>query len=553
MKIICMNQVVFILWEIFMFKLSLKQPNNEMIINPREIDSEWQKYSEALKKVPNHFDIPMIINGKKVYSQNKLKNMNPSNGEQLGTLQQADAQHAQQAIASALAAKEAWAVLSPATRIQKFRDLENVLLKWKYELCATSTVECGYNSYETYVEWAELMDFVRFNNYFYAELLAEQLGDGWGETNQLQLRPLKGFTCAVTPFNFPQAIGYHLPLVMALTGNTVVWKPSDDAVLSGYMLMLALDEAGFPPGVINMITGDGKPCLPTVLTHPELSAVNFTGSFSTARIFGNYLYNSEFPRNNFPRYVAETGGKDFLVADQNIDILDTAKCIIQGAFGRSGQKCSANSVAIVDEKVWPELKSVLLTETKALKLCNAIERNCDVGPVINERQFNKITAFVERAKNDKNCKIIAGGNYNKANGYFVEPTIIEVYIDKHELLSEEIFGPVIAIKTYKKFEDIVPIIAQHNYRLTGSVISLNENFLEQAIPILSQYAGNFYVNRKTTGAIVNMQPFGGDGASGTNGKAGGKWYLLNFVSQGTITRRNTRITTQSAFEKFSNF
>ncbi|APJ04825.1 aldehyde dehydrogenase family protein [Silvanigrella aquatica] len=534
-----------------MFKLSLKTPNNEFIINPKDSESEWQKYSEAVQKVPRNFEIPMIINGKKVYSQTKVKNINPSNGEFIGSYQQADSSHAQQAIDAALQAKEKWASLSPATRIQKFRDLENILLKWKYELCAVSSVECGYNSYETYVEWAELMDFVRFNNYFYSELLAEQLGDGWGETNQMQLRALKGFTCAVTPFNFPQAIGYHLPLVMALTGNTVVWKPSDDAVLSGYMLMLALEEAGFPAGVINMISGDGKPCLPAVLTHPELTAVNFTGSFATARAFGNYLYNTEYPRTNFPRYVAETGGKDFLVADKDIDVVDTARAIIQGAFGRSGQKCSANSVALIDEAIWPELKLALLKETKSLIVCNAIERKCDVGPVINERQFSKISAFIERAKKDKNCNIIAGGTYEKSNGYYVTPTIIEVHADKHELLSEEIFGPVIAIKTYKKFEEVVPLISLHNYRLTGSVLSRNETFLEKVVPILSQYAGNFYINRKTTGAIVNMQPFGGDGASGTNGKAGGKWYLLNFISQGTITRRNLRSTTPSAFEKIN--
>ncbi len=532
-----------------MHKLSLKIPSNEMIINPREIDAEWLKYSESVKKIPKNIDIPMVINGKNVFSNAKIKNLNPSNGEILGSYQQADSSHSQLAIEAALSAKEQWSRLSPETRIQKFRDLENVLLKWKYELCAVSSVECGYNAYETYVEWAELMDFVRFNNYFYAELLAEQLGDGWGETNQLKLRPLKGFTCAVTPFNFPQAIGYHLPLVMALTGNTVVWKPSEDAVMSGFLLMLALEEAGFPPGVINMITGEGKLCLPSILTHPELTALNFTGSFLTARAFGNYLFNTEYSRNNFPRFIAETGGKDFLVADSDLDFVETARCIVQGAFGRSGQKCSANSVVLVDEMAWSGLKTALLNEANSLVISNSIDRKCDVGPVINERQFNKITGFIDRAKKDKNCKIICGGNYDKSNGYYVYPTIIEIYADKHELLSEEIFGPVVAVRTYKKFEDVLSIISQHNYRLTGSVVSRNEYFLEKSVPLLSQLAGNFYVNRKTTGAIVNMQPFGGDGASGTNGKAGGKWYLLNFISQGTITRRNTFTTTSSVFEK----
>lgn len=536
-----------------MQKLSLRVPENEPFFNPRDIDSEWAKFSESVNKVPKKFDVPMVINGKKVFSSTKIPNINPSTGETIGTVQQADASHAQQAIDAALKAKPAWSQLSPATRIQKFRDLEEILVKWKYDLCATANVECGYIAIETYVEWAELLDFVRFNNYFYTELLAEQMGDGWGETNQLQLRPLKGFTCAVTPFNFPIAIGFHLPLVMALTGNTVVWKPSDDATLTSYLLMLALDEAGFPPGVINMISGEGKPCLPTVLTHPELSAINFTGSFPTARAFGNYLFNTENPRKNFPRFVAETGGKDFLVADKEVDVLDTARAIVQGAFGRSGQKCSANSVVLVDEQIWPELKPLLLKETAALCVGNPSERKCDMGPVISERQYRKIVSYIDAAKKDKNCHVLAGGTYSSEHGFYVQPTLIEISSETHPLLTEEVFGPVTAIKTYKKFEDAVKTIEQHHYRLTGSVISKNETFLEKAVPVLSQLAGNFYVNRKTTGAIVYMQPFGGDDSSGTNAKAGGKWYLLNFVSQGTITRRHGRTTTPSALEKIQKY
>lgn len=537
----------------FMYKLSLKMPDNEPFFNPRDIDKEWTQFAEAVKQVPTKFEIPMVVNGKKIYSQSKLQNKNPSTGEVIGSLQQADSSHATEAIKAALAAKKEWSALSPHTRIQKFRDLEVILLKWKYELCAHASVECGYNAIETYVEWAELIDFIRFNNYFYSELLSEQLGDGWGETNQLYLRPLKGFTCAVSPFNFPQAIAYNLPLSMALTGNTVVWKPSDESTLSAYILMLALDEAGFPPGVINMITGDGKPCLPTVLTHPELSALNFTGSFSTARAFGNYIFNTENARHNFPRFVAETGGKDFLVADKDIDIKETALAIVQGAFGRSGQKCSANSLVLIDESVWPQLKEVLIKETNSLNVCHSTERNCDVGPVISERQFDKIVAYIERAKQDKNCKIIAGGTYQKEKGFYIHPTVIEVYTDKHELLSEEIFGPVTAVRAVKNLEHAVTVIEQHNYRLTGSVFSRNETFLEKAIAALSPFAGNFYINRKTTGAIVHMQPFGGDGASGTNSKAGGKWYLLNFISQGSVIRRHNRSTIHAIHEKIETF
>ena len=532
-----------------MQKLSLNTPVNEPIENFRDNETQWKKFSEATQAIPRGIEIPMIIGGKKVYSTTKGKCLNPSTLETIATYQEGTLDHGKQAAAAALAAKPAWAALSPATRIQKFRDLEVVLAKWKFETCATAAVECGYNALETSVSWAEMIDFVRFNNHFYSELLAEQMGDGILETNQLFLRPLKGFTCAVTPFNFPIAIGFNLPLVMALAGNTVVWKPSDDAVYTSYLLMLALDEAGFPPGVINLLTGAGPNCLPPVLTHPELTCLNFTGSFNTARIFGNYLFNTEFRRQNFPRFIAETGGKDFLVADKHIDIADTATCIVQGAFGRSGQKCSANSVVLAHADVWPALREELIQKTKALNMCNPVERNSDLGPVINEKAFDRIADAIERAKKDPSCKLLVGGKTDKKKGFYIEPTIFEVNAPTHELLTTEIFGPLTAVKTWNTLEEAVALIEQHNYRLTGAVISRDETFLEKAVPVLSQLAGNFYVNRKTTGAMVNQQPFGGDGASGTNAKAGGKWYLLNFVSQGAVTRRHARSTTPSAFEK----
>lgn len=532
--------------------LSMVKPTNEPIENIRDTEAAWQQFEAATREIPLGLEVPMIIGGQKVYASNKGKSLNPANKELVCTFQEADSNHAQQAIDAALAAKPAWAALSPATRLQKFRDLEVVLAKWKYQTCATAAVECGYTANETSASWAELMDFVRFNSWFYSELLAEQMGDGPMETNQLQLRPLKGFTCAVTPFNFPIAIGFNLPLVMALTGNTVIWKPSSDAVLTSYLLMLALEEAGFPPGVINFLTGEGPNCLPPILKHPELTAMNFTGSFNTARIFGNYLFNTDFPRQNFPRFIAETGGKDFLVADAEIDVVDTAQAIVQGAFGRSGQKCSANSVVLVNEKVWPVLKAELVKQAKAQNMTNPVERKADLGPVINKRAFDKIKAAIDKAKSDKSCSFLTGGNADDSKGFFIEPTLIEVGQDNHELLSVEIFGPVTAIRTYKTLEDAVRIIEQHPYRLTGAVISRNETFLETAVPVLSQLAGNFYVNRKTTGAVVNQQPFGGDGASGTNAKAGGRWYVLNFVSQGAITRRHTRSTTPHAFNALKN-
>ena len=532
-----------------MTTLSLNKPLNEPILNIQTDDAHWAAFAHAVEQVPKDFTIPMVINGQNVKADQTLINLDPSTGRPIGKLYQAEASHAEAAIRAALEAKKGWAALSPYHRIQKFRDLEAVLVRWRNETCATTGVECGFTANELSASWAEMIDFVRFNSWYYAEILSEKLGDGPLETNCYNMRPLKGFTCAVTPFNFPIAIGYNLPLVMALTGNTVVWKPSDDASLTSYMLMLALDEAGFPPGVINMITGFGKICLPTVLAHPELNCLNFTGSFETARALGSYFYSESYPRQNFPRYVAETGGKDFLVADADLDVEDTASCIVAGAFGRSGQKCSANSVVFVNETVWPKLKDAVIEKTKALKMTVATRREADLGPVVSQRAFDKVTAAIAKARTTQDAKLLCGGNSSNKEGFYIEPTLFEVSDEKNFLLSYEIFGPVTAFKTYRNIEEVTRVMQNHNYRLTGAVISRNEEFLQKNIPLLSEYAGNLYVNRKTTGAVVDQQPFGGDGASGTNFKAGSKSYLINFISPGTITRRHTRFKTPSPFEK----
>ena len=535
--------------------LSLTKPSNEPIQDYKANDVLWNGHVAAIANVPKGFAVPMIIGGKRVTAEHTLDNINPSTGRIIGKVYQATAIHAQQAVEAAIRAKPAWAALSPASRIQKFRDLEAVLIKWRAETFAITAVECGFTANEISGSWAEMLDFVRFNSWYYSQILNEQLGDGPMETNSYHWRPLKGFCCAVTPFNFPIAIGFNLPLVMALTGNTVVWKPSDDATLTSYLLMLALEEAGFPPGVINMITGDGRPCLPTVLQHPELACLNFTGSFATARALGNYLYAEAFPRQNFPRFVAETGGKDFLVADRDIDVDDTAACIVAGAFGRSGQKCSANSVVLAHADVWPRLREALVERTLALKLCDVTKRESDLGPVINKRAFDRINKILEDGQQDSALKLLCGGIStpdDKPEGFYIAPTIFEVNTLRHHLLSQEIFGPVVGVKTWKTMDDVTSVLDSHNYRLTGSVISRDEAFLDRNVRVLSHYAGNLYVNRKTTGAVVDQQPFGGDGASGTNCKAGSPHYLLNFLSAGTITRRHTRSTTPSAFSRIKD-
>lgn len=520
--------------------LSIRKPQNQPPMAYTADDAEWSAFRLAVERTPKGFDVPMIIGGEEVRSTSRIESLDPSTGEVFCTAQQATAEHTSLAIGAALRAKEAWANLPVESRIHKFRDLEQILYDRRHEICAVASQECGYVAGECAGSWAEMIDFVRFNPWYYLQLLRTDLGDGVGETNTSRLRALKGFTCAVTPFNFPIAIGYNLPTVMALCGNTVIWKPSSEAPMTSWMLMRAIHDAGFPPGVINMITGPGSKTMPPVLTHSDLMCVNFTGSFDTARMISHELYNRETPRPHFPRFVAETGGKDFLVADRDIDVWDTASNIIAGAFGRSGQKCSATSLVLADRRIWPDLRAAILEQMAGFQMGRATERATHMGAVINRTAFDSITASIRRAKMDGKVKMLHGGDFSSEKGFYIQPTFCEVEADSHELLSVEIFGPVVAVKVYKEIDEAVSLIKSNPYRLTGSICSNDEELLSRYVPVLSEFAGNLYVNRKTTGAIVDQQPFGGDGASGTNYKAGGIWYLLQFLSQGTVTRRHMR-------------
>ncbi|MBK8232557.1 MAG: aldehyde dehydrogenase family protein [Candidatus Eisenbacteria bacterium] len=521
--------------------ISMRKPANQAWPLYKTDDAAWNAFASAAANIPRGFEVPMWIGGQEVKSGDKIKSLDPTNGEVFCLGQKATKEHATMAVEAALGAKEAWAALPLESRLQKFRDLEWILYERRYEFMAVAAKECGYIANEVGVEWAEMIDFIRFNSFWMYELSQTQMGDGPSETNIMNLRPLKGFTSGITPFNFPIAIGYNLPTVMAICGNTVVWKPSSDAPLTSWMLMKAIADAGFPPGVINMITGSGAVVMPQVLNHPELSALNFTGGYDTALDIGSVLYNKELRRPHFPRFVAETGGKDFMYVDKECDVWDVAACIIAGAFGRSGQKCSANSLVLPHRKIWPDLKAALLEQMKSFKVGDVLERSTDMGPVVNESAFNDISGFIERGLKDPKVKTICGGEFSKTKGFWIQPTLFEVDADAHELVNVEIFGPVTTVRVVDDVEHALRIIRSNTYKLTGAVWSSDENFLAKYVPILGEHAGNFYINRKTTGAVVDQQPFGGDGASGTNYKAGGAWYLLQFLSQGSVTRRHARV------------
>jgi len=523
-----------------MHNLSIVKPKNEPVIDFSQDEAAWTRLSAAAAALPRDFDVPMVIGGRSIYTEEKVESVNPATGQRFCLAQKGTAEHGRAAVAAALEAKETWGKLPIEARVQRWRDLEWILYQRRFEIMAVACTECGFTPNELSGSWAEMMDFIRFNPYWLLQLASEQMGDGKNETNRMNLRPLKGFTAAVTPFNFPVAIGYNLPTVMALCGNTVVWKPAADAPMTAWMLMQAIEDAGFPPGVINMLTGSGATVMGPVLDHPELTALNFTGGVNTARYMASRLFCPDLERPHFPRFVAETGGKDFMVVDRDCDVWDAAGCIVHGAFGRSGQKCSANSLVLADQHIWPELRAAILEQMKSFRVGNPLERMTDMGPVINRGAFDSITGYIERAKADPRVRTVWGGEFSADAGFWIQPTVLEVEADEHELLREEIFGPVTAVRAVENAEHALRVIQNHPYRLTGAVWSQNELWLDRWVPVFSEYAGNFYINRKTSGAIVDQQPFGGDGLSGTNYKAGGAWYLLQFVSQGSITRRHWR-------------
>lgn len=524
--------------------LSIKQPENEKMRDYYDNEA-WEKLQDKIRKYEEKVtEVPVIISGQELTTNHEVTNYSPSNSKPITKVYKAGAKEIKHAIDAALESKAEWSGLDPKTRILLFKDLEHVLAEEdrKDDIIAATIVECGYNAPEAEGGRAEIMDFVRFNSYWYHSILQEKPTDGPGETNFYVHRPLKGFTTAITPFNFPIAIGYNLPTVMALTGNTVVWKPSSDAPLVSLLLMKALKDAGFPDGVINMVPASGPEFGEQVLKHPELTAVNFTGSYDTAWQI-KQLVEGSGPRRHFPRIVAETGGKDFMWVDKSAApwLDDIATQIIAGAYGRSGQKCSATSRAYVPKPLLADLKDCLESELKSFRTGDPTKEKVSMGPVINRAAFDKIINYIEIAKKDKDCEIVCGGTYDDTMGFFIDPTVIITKNKRHKLMQEEIFGPVLTIYAFDKLDeaDTLKALTENGYKLTGSLYCKDPAKLEILFPILVHEAGNFYVNRKTTGATVAQQPFGGDGMSGTNRKAGSKDYIREFVSPSSVCWRHT--------------
>jgi 1-pyrroline-5-carboxylate dehydrogenase len=377
---------------------------------------------------------------------------------------------------------------------------------------------------------------LRFNVHFLSEIYRQQPISGPGMHNRLEYRPLEGFVLAITPFNFT-AIGGNLSSAPAMCGNVVVWKPSTTQIYSAYQTMKIFEEAGLPPGVINLVYTDGPTTGEACFSHPDFAGVHFTGSTGTFQRMWKAMGDNIANYKTYPRIVGETGGKDFVLAHRSADPDAVVTALVRGAFEYQGQKCSAASRAYIPSNMADEVRTKLVAMTKELKMGTVEDFSNFVNAVIDEKSFDNIMGYIEKAKANPKCKVLVGGCGDKSDGYFIAPTVIESEDPRSLTMCEEIFGPVLTIHVYDagKFDEAIDLVDSTSpYALTGAILAQERSAIEHATKRLQNAAGNFYINDKPTGAVVGQQPFGGARASGTNDKAGSILNLYRWLSARTV-------------------
>jgi len=513
---------------------------NEPIKSYAAGSAERKELQAMLKELRSkEIDIPMYIGDKEVRSENKTRLAPPHDHKHtLGYFHKSDKTHIEQAINAALAAKDKWANLAWEHRASIFlKAAELIAGPYRAKLNAATMLGQSKNAFQAEIDSAcEIIDFLRFNVQYMTEIYAEQPISSPGVWNRLEWRPLEGFVYALTPFNFT-AIAGNLPSSCALMGNTVVWKPSNTQVYSANVLMEVFKKAGVPDGVINLIYPSGPDAADVIFNHKDFAGIHFTGSTEVFQNIWQTIGNNIHKYRSYPRIVGETGGKDFIMAHKSADVQALSVAISRGAFEFQGQKCSAASRAYIPSNLWSETKELILADLKTMKMGPTEDFTNFINAVIDEKSFDKLAKYIDAAKKDSNVDVIAGGNYDKSKGYFIEPTIIVAKDPKYVTMCEELFGPVLTIFVYDadKFEETLELVDSTSiYALTGAILGQDRYALELATKKLSNSAGNFYINDKCTGAVVGQQPFGGARGSGTNDKAGAKINLLRWVSPRTI-------------------
>lgn len=495
--------------------------------------------AELAKRKKQTLDIPMYIGDKKVTTNKKIS-LSPPHDHQhvLGHFNEGDKSHVEQAIDAALGAKEAWANLSWEHRASIFLKAADLLAgPYRAKINASTMLAQSKNAFQAEIDAAcEFIDFLKFNVQYMTQIYADQPGSNPGMWNRLEYRPLEGFVFAITPFNFTSIAG-NLPASAALMGNTTIWKPAYTQVYSAQVIMEVFEEAGLPPGVINLILVDGPDAGDVIFNHPDFAGLHFTGSTAVFQHLWKTIGTNIHKYKSYPRIVGETGGKDFIIAHSSSNAKEVSTAITRGAFEFQGQKCSAASRAYIPSNIWDEVKSGIVADLKTFKMGDPEDFSNFINAVIDERAFDKIADFIDQAKNSSDAEIIAGGGYDKSKGYFIEPTVVVTKDPKFTTMCEEIFGPVMTIYVYEPedFEKTLELVDSTSpYALTGAIFSKDRYAAELATKKLVNAAGNFYINDKPTGAVVGQQPFGGGRASGTNDKAGSMINLLRWVSPRTI-------------------
>ncbi|MBI9032211.1 L-glutamate gamma-semialdehyde dehydrogenase [bacterium] len=520
----------------------IPMPQNEPILSYAPGSPERKALQAELERMSNEtIEIPLIIGGKEVKTGKMAKAVEPHNHKHvLANFHQATEKEVNMAIDAALAARKEWAATPYLARAAVFlKAAELIAGKYRARVNAATMLNQSKNAFQSEIDSVcELVDFFRFNAKFMEEIYeGQKLTSPAGTWNQLEYRGLEGFVFAISPFNFT-AIGGNLPTSPAMMGCVSVWKPASTSVFSNYIIMKILQEAGLPDGVINFIPGRGADVGDSVILHPELSGVHFTGSTGVFQNIWKTIGNNIHNYKTYPRIVGETGGKDFIVAHKSADVDALVTASIRGAFEYQGQKCSALSRIYIPASLYDEWIEKCKRDISTIKMGSVTDFSNFINAVIDEKAFNKISQeYIEFAKNADDAEVVAGGEYDKSEGYFIQPTIIKTTNPHFKSMEEEIFGPVLTAYVYEddKYEEVLDLCDKTSvYALTGALWAQDRYALELGKKALVHAAGNFYINDKPTGAVVGQQPFGGSRASGTNDKAGSLWNLIRWTAVRTI-------------------
>ena len=515
---------------------SVPRPINEPVLDYKKNSPERKEVLEKYTTLYNsNIDVPLYIGDKKITTK-KLARMSPPHDHKhtLGRFSIAEATQVTQAIDAALAASPDWENTSfehRAAVMLKAADL--IVGPYRAKINASTMLAQSKNIFQAEIDAAcEFADFLRFNVAFASDIYAQQPIQGSGVINRVEYRPLEGFVYAVTPFNFT-AIAGNLCAAPVLMGNVVVWKPSDHQMFSAKIIMDIFEEAGIPPGVINLVSGDPVMISDIVLDHPQFAGLHFTGSTEVFKHLWQQIGNKLTRYKNYPRIVGETGGKDFIFAHHTADIPTVITAITRGGYEFQGQKCSAASRIYLPASIADEIIAGVVENIKSFSIGSPEDMNNFITAVIHENAFDKLVGYIEQAKKEDEVEVLAGGTYDKSIGYFIHPTLLKTTNPHYTTMETELFGPVVTVYVYedKAWESTLALVnTTSDYGLTGAIIAQDRHFIEYASGKLRHAAGNFYINDKPSGAVVGQQPFGGSRASGTNDKAGSAQNLLRWVS-----------------------